>query len=122
MIKNRNAGARIVAWDSRGARGKSIAVQGIGYFDARGMRPIYGREDIFGRLRLHMNVWINSKGRVFARFWSRNEEVDLYSYEVTGLRASINFQSTGFYNEHLVPECLRSEYYNWVLSEMPFIW
>jgi len=24
-------------------------------------------------------------------------------------------------NEHLIPECLRGEYENWVVSEMPFL-
>jgi len=69
-----------------------------------------------------MDVWINSKGRVFARFWSRREDTDLSSYEVTGLRASIDFSQKLYENEHLVPKCLRDEYDNWVLSELPFVW
>lgn len=122
MIKNSNPATRIAYWDSRGARGKSIGLQEIRSFNARGMRPVYGRADQFGRLCLYMDMWINSKGRVFVRFWSRNEEVDLYSYEVTGLKTPIDLSMFKNDNEFLVPECLRNEYDNWIVSELPFVW
>jgi hypothetical protein len=70
-----------------------------------------------------MDFWRTKDGRLFARFWSRSEEVDWYSYEVIGRSSTVSSvgSEAGDFGEALVPECLRDEYDNWLVSEMPFV-
>ena len=109
---------RFVHWDSKGPISSSIRVEVIDHFDARGKRRVYGRSDQFGRLVLYMDVWRSRDGRLFVRFWSRNQEVDWCSYEIVGLLDSESHGDTspsGFC-ENWIPECLREEYDSWVIS------
>jgi hypothetical protein len=66
------AGARLAisAWERSGPRGQGIKVNEIAHFDARGMRPVYGRADHLGGGAFHMDVWLGRSGRLLARFWS----------------------------------------------------
>ena len=110
-----------IEWQTNGSRSKRISAIPIEHFDARGMRKFYGRADKFGTCCLYMSVWRTSKGRLLARFWSYNDEVDFYSYEISGLSSLANqSSSTEKNNEFLIPQCLRDEYENWVGSEIPF--
>lgn len=112
---------RVVYWEGKGPTGPSIQIELTDQFDARGKHRVYGRGDRIGRLVLNMDVWQARNGRLFVRFWSRNDEVDSYSYEVVGLSDTNRPNNpVGEFGEHWIPECLRDEYDNWVLSEMPF--
>jgi len=122
-VRARNkARSRVTIWETKGPARRSISVSFVDHFDARGMRPVYGRGDHFGRRALQMDVWRTATGRIVARFWSRSSEVDGESYEVSGYEIPAeSLRSTLGDNEHLIPECLRDAYDNWVVSEMPFI-
>jgi hypothetical protein len=115
---------RVIDWEDEGLISPSIRLNHIGHFAARGKRRVYGRGDRFGKLTLNMDVWRAKDGRLFARFWSRNDEVDWYSYEIVGLSFLNRRKKTAVteFGEHWVPECLRQEYDDWVLSEMPFVY
>ena len=112
---------RVVRWGRPARGGRSLRVEDVPYFSARGMRRVYQRTDRFGHRSLHLNVWRTRAGRLLARFWSRSYDVDGYSYEVIGPLPTVRGQpaeaATG---EQFVPACLRDEYENWVVSEMPF--
>ena len=112
---------RNVYWENKGPSGPSIKVELIDDFDARGKHRVYGRGDHFVRLILNMDIWQDRNGRLFARFWSRNDEVDWHSYEIVGLSDNVGLNlPIGELDEQWVPECLRDEYDSWVVSEMPF--
>lgn len=112
---------RLIEWETNGSRSKRISSIPTDGFDARGMRKIYERADKFGRFCLYMSVWRTSKGRLLARFWSYNDEVDFYSYEISGLSSLANqSSSTEANNEFLIPQCLRDEYESWAWSEIPY--
>ena len=63
-------------WESEAPIGSSIILEGIGHFDARGKRRVFGRGDIYPRLTLNMDVWRSSNGRLFVRFWTRAQDYD----------------------------------------------
>ena len=110
---------RVVYWEHRAATGPSIRLEFIAHFDARGKQRVYGRGDHFGKLTVNMDVWRAKDGRLFARFWSRNDEVDWWSLEIVGLsftKRAHNIAAAEF-GEHWVPQCLRDEYEKWVISE-----
>jgi hypothetical protein len=111
---------RVVHWEDEVPSSPSIRVDNIDHFDARGKRWVYGRGDHFGKLTVNMDVWLAKDGRLFARFWSRNDEVDWYSYEIVGLSFPKRGKNRAVeeFGEHWVPDCLRQEYDNWVLSEV----
>ena len=110
----------IAQWDTSGASERGIRVIYIDYFDARGMRRVYGRGDWFGHGRkFNMDVWLSKEGLLLSRFWARRDEVDWLSFEVIGstqpqlppgrIKLPIS--------EDWVPQILREEYDNWILSE-----
>jgi hypothetical protein len=107
-------------WETSGSHNAGIRIEYIEHFDARGMRGVYGRGDHYGRGRaFHMDLWLTRTGRLLARFWSYREDVDWISMEVLGLVPE-QTPSRDLYplqSERWVPELLRSEYNNWILSE-----
>jgi hypothetical protein len=96
------------------------------------MRRVYGRGDHFGNVRgntFNMDVWLSRSGRLLARFWARSEEVDWLSFEITGYTqadkargwdaaAKRDVGKCHELDEDWVPECLRDEYDDWVISEL----
>lgn len=106
-------------WDSRGRRGSQIRVQYIEHFTARGMCCMYRRCDQFGRGRtFHLDVWLTRTGRLLARFWARREEVDWYAFEILGMgQTPLPRHRNSDLDEYWVPQCLRKEYDDWILSE-----
>ena len=79
---------------------------------------VYGRGDHFGRLRFYLDVWKAKDGRLLARFWSRNQEIDWCSYKIIGLKVTkCPHSGDKFCETCWVPACLRDEYDNWILSE-----
>jgi hypothetical protein len=114
---SRNA---IADWERPGLRGSRINVNQINHFNARGMRMVYGRGDHFGGGRaFHMDVWVTKEGRILARFWSYRSEVDSASFEVEGLSLTRSPRVVkGEMDERWVPQRLRVEYDEWILSEL----
>ncbi len=110
----------VVCWDEKGPNQPGISLEIIDAFDARGMRRIYGRGDHYGRRTFNMDIWQARGGGLFARFWSRNYDVEWCSFEIIGFPAKRLTQKHEMCgdNEHCVPECLRREYESWVISEM----
>ena len=106
----KNMSGLIVHWEQRIQSDSKITVEAIDDFNARGMHRVYGRGDQFKKWRLNLDVWRNREGKLFARFWSRSNEVDRESWEVTCL-AGTDFP---FGNERWVPQCLRDRYDSWV--------
>jgi hypothetical protein len=112
----------IVLWESKASE-SSVILEACEPFDARGMRPVYGRGDHFGRApTYHMDIWRDRRGRLFMRFWSRSDEIDWQSFEVKGLDiGSIPERE----REHCfvdcwLPQAVRDAYENWVLAWFPF--
>jgi hypothetical protein len=104
-------------WEEPGPRATSISLHFIEHFDARGMRRLYGRGDQLGRQLFQMDVWINRESRLFARLWSRSSDVDTLSLEIRGHPAALeDADGARAFSEAWVPEGLRAEYYDWILS------
>ncbi len=117
MLKQRKK--RILYWEGKGPSNPTIQLKLIDHFDARGKHRVYGRGDHFPRLVLNMDIWRDRNGRLLVRFWSRNREIDWYSYEIMGFMDAIRpEQAIKEQDEKWVPECLRDEYENWALSEL----
>lgn len=112
----------ITEWEHKRRLSRGISVNYIDAFNARGMRRVYGRCDYFGRGRtFNMDVWLTKDGRLLARFWARRDEVDCYSLEVIGHTLPIVQNNRNYEaNEEWVPQCLRVDYDNWVMSEFGY--
>jgi len=112
---------RMVMWDAKCKRERGITVKCTDSFDARGMVRVFGRCDNFpGSPAFHMDIWRNRAGRVFARFWSLGTDVDWISYEIVWTVAARQPSVDSILDENWVPEPLRREYDNWIISELPF--
>ena len=97
-----------------------IRIENVEVFDARGMRRVYGRGDILGRkAAFNMDIWRDRSGNLFARFWSRNSEVDDLSFAIYGINAdSIPERAKeSAFSDAWIPKALRAEYENWVCAE-----
>jgi hypothetical protein len=119
----------VVSWDNNGIKDSQIELHFIEPFDARGMRRLYGRgdhfpewrSDLFTRRRraFNMDVWKDRNNRVFARFWSRSDDVDWCSYEIIGMSlANYDRHATAPLDECWVPQCLRTEYDEWIVTNI----
>jgi hypothetical protein len=91
----------------------SAKIQQIDKFDARGMRRVYSIGNRIGSQTFYLYIWVRKDGQMFARFWSRCEEVDWFSYEITGLK---NRFIVGNPDDGGVPLVLRKEYDSWVIA------
>lgn len=76
---------RPVYWERPISSSRAVRVKLIEPFDARGKRLVYGRGDHFARRTLNMDVRLGGDGVLYARFWSRARNVDVYSYSVSGV-------------------------------------
>lgn len=110
----------MIAWDSEIPPATPISIKHVAWFDARGKRRVYGRGDHFGnKMTFNMDIWRDRGGRLLARFWSRNAEVDGRSIEVIGIPADAipdHPQETAF-SDIWIPEALRQEYEDWIKEE-----
>ena len=111
----------MTSWGSLGATRPSIRLEYIGHFDARGKHHVYSRGDNYhyARLTMNMDVWRSKDGRLFARFWSRNEDVDWESYAIVGLSFPRRSPEPMRDDEDWIPKCLRDEYDDWVWRYLP---
>lgn len=109
---------QVVYWEREAETNPSARIVGIAHFDARGKHRVYGRSDHFGKLALNMDVWRAKDERLLVRFWSCNDEIDWCSYEIINLSVANrpHYQAAAEFGENWVPECLREEYKDWVLS------
>ena len=115
---------RFSAWERIGATDPSIHAEPIEHFKALGMRSVFWRDDVFGKMILRMAVWLTRDGRVLMRLWSRSTEVDWESYEILGFPETLRPVEIikGIGDEGWVPECARDEYDNWLICMMPFVY
>jgi len=110
----------MVYWESDSPRKSRIRIEFTGSFDARGMQRVYGRGDHLGRMAaFNMDIWRDRNGSLFARFWSRNSEVDDLSVGIHGILAdSIPKRSKdAAFSDSWIPKALRDEYEEWISSE-----
>lgn len=108
---------RVVYWEREAETNPSARFEVIAHFDARGKHRVYGRSDHFGKLALKMDVWQTKDGRLLVRVWSCNDEIDWCSYEIVGLSIdNLSHDQAAGFGEHWIPECLREEYEDWVVS------
>ena len=110
----------MIHWECSAPRSSRASIEYVDAFDARGMRRVYGRGDTFGhKAAYNLDVWLDRKGRLLARFWSRNQEVDTFSIEIHGISPqSIPRRSpdTAF-SDAWIPKVLRDKYEDWIISE-----
>lgn len=110
----------IVDWESYSPRNSRARIDYVDAFDARGMRRVYGRGDHFGdKAAFNMDIWRDRSGRLLARFWSRNAEVDTVSLELYGVSDEMipaRSENEAF-SDVWIPKVFRHEYEQWVISE-----
>ena len=107
----------IVHWDSTVSSNGDVGLDPIEHFDARGKTCVYSRGDVFpGRGTFNMTIWKDKAGRLLVRFWSRKIEADWLSYELSGIRPEV-IKASSLADDRWIPQVLRKEYDNWVLSE-----
>lgn len=108
-----------VYWEFEAPEATAI-VDEHGHFDARGMRPVYGRGDHIGLGHtFNMNIWKDKQRRLFMRFWSRCSEIDWRSYEIKGLDVSSipdRDKEHGF-EDWWLPKAVRTAYELWIAEE-----
>lgn len=110
----------MIVWDTESPPNPSIRIENVPYFDARGMRRVYGRGDTFPKkCSFNMDIWRDRNGRLLARFWSRSNDVDGCSLEITGLSpdAIPNRQADTAFSDAWIPNALRKEYEGWISDE-----
>jgi hypothetical protein len=113
--------APMITWDSDPPSKNRIQIEYTDFFDARGMRRVYGRGDHFGRkAAFNMDIWLDRKGALFARFWSRSKEVDNLSIAIYGILpdAIPTRSKRAAFSDAWLPKSLRDEYDKWITSEL----
>jgi hypothetical protein len=106
-------------WGNPLPKYKGIKIEMIDYFDARGMKRVYGRSDYYGRHRtFNMDIWATSSGRLFMRFWSRCYDIDGRSFEIFGIDVakSIILPHYEMVDDWL-PYIVREAYDTWIEDE-----
>jgi hypothetical protein len=109
----------IASWESAVPRTRA-QVEDIDNFDARGMYRVYGRSDHFGQYHtFNMDIWKTSDGRLLMRCWSRCDEIDWRSFEVTGVDLSRipERKKGGGLEESWIPRAVRDAYEEWLREE-----
>ena len=106
-------------WESK-APVTDARVEEIDYFDARGMRRVYGRGDHYGRhWCFNMNIWKTHDRRLLARFWSRCDDIDGRSFEIKGIDTAAipRRNKQEHFQDSWVPKAIRKEYDQWIRDE-----
>lgn len=110
---------KTVPWDSEPPQ-RAATLEETEHFVARGMKPVYGRCDIFSRCRtFHMDIWKDKNDRLFMRLWSRNINVDWISYEINSIDLSaipVVAAKIAFV-EDWIPKVVRDVYDEWIQGE-----
>ena len=108
-----------VSWDSAAPKTTAV-VEACGHFNARGMRRVYGRGDIFGRNHnFQMDIWMDRRGRLFMRCWSRYVDIDWRSFKIKGINSDgipKPDKKLGFVDCWL-PKAVRDVYEEWITAE-----
>ena len=115
--------SNFVWWDTkRPSRAGNLSLEDIGSFNARGMRRIFGRGDMFpGLPGYNMDIWVARNGRVLIRFWSRGSYVDPCSFELHGLVVpAATLSGEKQLDEGVVPAIVRDRYDEWVIDRIEF--
>lgn len=120
-VKMMKAKSTVVLWSTPAIRTPNAVVDYIDHFDARGMSLVYSRIEPQKRgPGLMINLWLTKSGQLLARFSSRSIDVDSVSLEVKGFASSLKILRAEKVDERWVPQKLRDEFNDWVLSEMQF--
>ena len=107
-------------WESDEPQASSLTLNECDWFNAHGMRRVYGRGDKCGsRARFNMDVWRDRSDRILIRFWSRSEAVDGRSFELVGIspNKSKSLASDGVLRDDWIPAVLRRAYEEWIEEE-----
>jgi len=108
----------VIHWEKRAVQNVQAAIELVEAFSARGMKRVYGRDDLFGgrQPEFHLDMWRAKDGRLLARFWSRGREIDTECYAVHWS----NPTELPYQDERWAPEALRKAYDNWVICFMRY--
>lgn len=108
-----------VAWESV-PPATNVFIQEIDHFDARGMRRVYGRGDLFSRHKtFHMDIWMDCNQILWMRCWSRCGDIDWRSFIIKGIDHTIiplPDKNKGL-QDFWVPEAVREAYCDWLQEE-----
>ena len=107
-------------WETEALKGRGICINMIDDFDARGLRRLYMRTDVFPKAPiLNMAIWTDRKKRLFARFWSRGRYIDRESFEIFGIKPELTSCLSAKYpdSDEWIPEYLRDAYDDWIIYE-----
>lgn len=110
----------MIAWDTEIAPTTPIRIEHTAWFNACGMRRVYGRGDNFGgKCSFNMDIWLDRAGRLLARFWSRSNVVDGRSLEIVGLASAEipDRKHDEAFEDSWIPQGLREEYEDWITEE-----
>jgi hypothetical protein len=107
-------------WDAPVPKYKGIKIEMIEYFNARGMKRVYGRSDYYGRHHdFNMAIWATSKGRLFMRLWSRSYYIDDISFEIIGIDVAKSIIHPHMENcDDWLPYKVREAYDTWIKDEL----
>ena len=106
-------------WDTPVSPQNAIVTE-IAHFNARGMRRVYGRGEVFpGGPSFNMDIWLTRDGRLLMRCWSRCNEIDDRSFEINGIpQASIPVRQAGdTFAESWIPLAVRQAYGCWIFEK-----
>ena len=94
----------------------TVTVEEVDYFEARGMRCVYGRGDHFGNHEsYHMDVFVTRRGRLFMRWWSQMDDVDWHSFEIKGIDVDrMEQQRKRGFKDRWIPQVVRDSYAEWI--------
>lgn len=108
----------IVGWECRALQQPSVTIESVDEFDARGMKRVYGRCEVFGggQPEFELDMWRGKDGRLLARFSSRGLEIDSQSYAVHWS----DQVELPYMDEKWVPEVLRKAYDIWLIANIRY--
>jgi hypothetical protein len=109
----------LICWDTDPPVIDALVEQ-INHFNARGMRRVYIRGDLFGRgYNFQMDIWLTRNGRLLMRCWSRCSDIDGCSFEIKGMATTAipwGEKETEL-QESAIPGAVREAYDEWVKGE-----
>jgi hypothetical protein len=109
----------IVIWDSK-PPGTKATVREIPHFIPRGMPRVYGRGDHYGpNHSFRMDIWLDRKGPLLMRCWSRCSDIDGRSFEITSARwgAIPVRKAEEAFTDFWIPKAVRKAYEAWIIEE-----
>lgn len=108
----------IVGWECPSLQQPSVTIELVDPFDARGMKRVYSRCEVFGggQPEFVLDIWRGKDGRLLARFSSHGLEIDSESYAIHW-SAQLELP---LMDEKWVPEDLRKAYDIWLMVNIRY--